>query len=185
MPTITVKKPNIITFAYRQKKDDKDYGTCLWARFNLDLENYSMAIESDCGNYSYQWTATPDTESFLHLCCRFDKGYLLEKFSNRSVINSGETWKAIFEHIKEYEADISSDDLDNLKDVCFQYTLGFSELYIALEHTIKELRLSDLFDFETLGACIETDYPTNAKTIINIFFLYIVPEIRKYEEVKG
>ena len=30
----------------------------------------------------------------------------------------------------------------------------------------------------------ESDYPTNAITIINIFLKYIVPEIRKYEEVK-
>ncbi len=163
MPTVEILKPSIVTFKYRQLKADEDYGTCLWARFNLDLVNYSMTIESDCGDYSYGWTPTPETESFLHLCCRFDEGYLLEKFSNRGVVNSDKTWKAILEHIKEYKSDISSEGLDSLKDVCFQYTLGFTELYISLEHTIKELGLSDLFDFETLEYCIETDYPTNAK----------------------
>lgn len=184
MPTVEILKPSIVTFAYKQLKDDEDYGTCLWARFNLDLVNYSMTIESDCGDYSYNWCPTPETESFLHLCCRFDEGYLLEKLSNQNVINSEKTWKAILEHIKEYKADISSDALDSLKAVCFQYTLGFSELYITLEHTIKELGLSELFDFETLEYCIETDYPTNAKTIVSVFLKHIVPKIKEYEEDK-
>ena len=106
MPTVDILKPSIITFAYKQLKDDEDYGSCLWARFNLDLVNYSMTIESDCGNYSYEWIPTPETESFLHLCSRFNKSYLLEKLSSRSRVNTDETRKAIFEWIELNNIDI-------------------------------------------------------------------------------
>ena len=52
---IAVEKPEIITISYRQERGDKDYGSCLWARFNFDLKHYSMTIESDCGNYCARW----------------------------------------------------------------------------------------------------------------------------------
>ena len=44
MATVKVTEPKMITFEYRQEKSDEDYGTCLWARFNLDLINYTMFI---------------------------------------------------------------------------------------------------------------------------------------------
>jgi len=79
--TVTVEKPKIVMLMYRQERSDEDYGSCLWARFNFDLKHYSMSIESDCGNYSYGWTPTPDAESFLQLCARFNWEYFLDKIS--------------------------------------------------------------------------------------------------------
>ena len=86
--TITVEKPEIITLMYRQEKTDADYGSCLWARFQFDLKNYTLHIEGDCGNYTHGWVPTPEHESFLHLCGRFDYEYLLYKMSNKTVIDS-------------------------------------------------------------------------------------------------
>ena len=39
---MTVKEinPNILTLEYRQEKTDKDYGSCLWARFMFNLDRY-------------------------------------------------------------------------------------------------------------------------------------------------
>ena len=64
MAKVVVEKPQIISLLYKQEDTDKDYGSCLWARFYLDLKNYTMSIESDCGNYTYGWTPTPESESF-------------------------------------------------------------------------------------------------------------------------
>lgn len=51
MPIIAIENPEIMTVSFRQTRDDKDYGSCLWARFNFDLKHYHLSIESDCGNY--------------------------------------------------------------------------------------------------------------------------------------
>lgn len=66
---MTVKEivPNILCLEYRQDREDKDYGTCLWARFMFNLDRYEMTITSDCGNYGYKWCETPDSESSWNL----------------------------------------------------------------------------------------------------------------------
>ena len=98
--TVTVEKPKIITLLYRQEKSDSDYGSCLWARFYLDTQNYTMSIESDCGNYSYGWYPTPDSESFLHLLCRMDGGYLRDKLAERTIVDGDATWNALKDMIE-------------------------------------------------------------------------------------
>lgn len=85
------KQPNIITIEYRQEQGDPDYGSCLWANFNFDLERYDLTIMSDCGNYAYSWVATPNSESFMHLMSRVDQGYLLDKIAARCQVNYDET----------------------------------------------------------------------------------------------
>lgn len=69
---MTVKEipVNIRCLEYRQDKADTDYGSCLYARFYLNLDKYELNIISDVGNYAYQWVATPEHESFLELMAR-------------------------------------------------------------------------------------------------------------------
>lgn len=183
MPTVEVLKPSIVTFAYKQLKDDEDYGTCLWARFNLDLVNYSMTIESDCGDYSYSWTPTPETESFLHLCSRFNKDYLLGKLSSQSRIDDNATWKAILENIEDNNIDTENIDLRYLKGLCFAYS-EISMLFNELEKEIENLGLSNIFETATLWDCIIMDYPYAAVKIVDVFLEHIVPKIKEYEEDK-
>ena len=103
MATVKVTEPKMITIEYRQEKGDEDYGTCMWARFNLDLINYTMFIESDCGTYGYGWYPTPDRESFLKLCSRFSEGYLIEKLSSQTVVDNDATWEQLQNLIDELE----------------------------------------------------------------------------------
>ena len=49
MPTVAIENPEIMTVSFRQTRNDKDYGSCLWAGFNFDTKNYHLSIESDCG----------------------------------------------------------------------------------------------------------------------------------------
>lgn len=180
MAIVSVKKPEIITFTYKQEKTDEDYGTCFWARFNLDTENYTLSIESDCGSYSYSWIPTTNSESFLHLCCRINQQYLLEKLSNKKVVNQEDTWKAICDVINNNDIDTENLDLSYAKSVCFSYA-NPKELYDELAYVLSHLGLKELFDSETLLNCITNDYPCGAKKIVEIFFEHIVPKIREYE----
>ena len=84
---VTIEKPEIITLLFKQEKSDEDYGSCLWARFYIDIKNYTLSIESDCGNYVYGWVPTPNSESFLHLLSRLNEDYLLSKISDATVID--------------------------------------------------------------------------------------------------
>ena len=77
---------NILCLEYRQEREDKDYGSCLWARFYFNLNRYELMIMSDCGNYGYKWCETPDSERFLELMARCEGGYILDKIYGRPDI---------------------------------------------------------------------------------------------------
>ena len=104
---MTVKEipVNIRCLEYRQERDDMDYVSCLYARFYFNLDKYELNIISDCGNYGYQWCATPETESFLHLMARITDGYLLGKLC-------GSPKEFDYEATKEHFYDYADEDED-------------------------------------------------------------------------
>ena len=63
MAVVTKRVPQLVSFSFHQEKDDADYGSCLWAIFNFDLERYELTITSDCGSYAYGWVPTPRSEA--------------------------------------------------------------------------------------------------------------------------
>lgn len=90
--TVNIVKPNMLCLEYRQEKEDKDYGSCLWARFTFNLDRYELTITSDCGNYGYKWVETPKSESFLELMVRCDEVYILDKiYGSPDVFDYEET----------------------------------------------------------------------------------------------
>ena len=183
--TVTIEKPEIITLLYRQEKTDKDYGSCLWARFYFDLKNYTLQIESDCGNYIYGWVPTPDTESFMKLCARFDYEYLLYKLSNETVIDSESTWKAIKElvdEIIEYELmdDLDEYDLERIEAACY-HCYDERDVADAIMAALDDTKLRDKYETEYIWSAIEKDYPANAKKICSVFTNCIQPFIKTME----
>lgn len=78
MAKVSTRTPPLISLYFCQERGDPDYGSCLWAVFNFDLERYELSITSDCGNYAYGWVPTHKSESFMHLMARLDSGYLLD-----------------------------------------------------------------------------------------------------------
>lgn len=185
MATVTTKEPKMITFEFRQEKNDEDYGSCLWARFVLDLENYTMFIESDCGNYGYGWYPTPDVEPFLKLCARFNEGYLIEKLSSRTVIDGDSTWERLKELIKECTEDSTEKenwDMDEIKNACYSES-DERGVYEAIESELKFTSLRNIIDDYDIWDCIERDYPMNAKKIVQVYITHIVPAIK--EKLKG
>lgn len=183
--TVTVEKPKIITLLYRQEKTDPDYGSCLWARFYLDTQNYTMSIESDCGNYSHGWVPTPDHESFLKLLCRMDRYYLLGKLADRTVVNGEETWNALKELVEE-AAECEGVTLEDyvwqeLESACYHQHSEVNAHY-AIMDALKYTPLENAFDDYTIWECVEMDYHANAKKIVSVFLTAIVPVLKGMEK---
>lgn len=182
MAKTSIEIPEITTVSYRQEREDSDYGSCLWARFNFDTKNYSLSIESDCGSYSYGWYPTPDHETFLHLCSRFDQYYLLDKISTRSVVNGDATFKSLMAMLKDYDDYgfelLSDKQVQRLEESCHANRndhAAFDAIKNALEDTAFDGSCSE-YD---IACCIEMDYPRGARKITDVFKHYIQPEIRK------
>lgn len=187
MPVIQ-EKPQIISLYYRPKPDDPNRGSCEWARFYFDLKNYVLSIESDCGNYSYGWVPTPKSESFLQLCSRFDKDYLLCKISDESVVDSEATWELIKEMIYEIAEcndidEISWVVMDEIESAC-NYR-NSHEVYEAIHFAIEGTELDDKVESYDILDRICTTYPVNAKKIADVFVSEIKPFIKENLLEKG
>lgn len=184
---VTVEKPRIISLLYKQEKTDKDYGSCLWARFYFDLEHYTMSIESDCGNYSYGWTPTPDHESFLHLCTRLGTDYLLGKFSSLCVVDHNKTWEEVQEIIADILdgscTEVYDSDIDKIRRACYDHRTAEATAR-AIEQAMYDADLTSSADeltYEICEAVIE-DYPRQAKKIVEIYDEHIRPVVIKLEK---
>lgn len=178
-----MEQPKIITIIYRQEETDPDYGTCLWARFNFDVQNYTLAIESDCGNFMYGWVRTPKTESFLHLMARCEGDYILGKIASRSRIDEQATFNSVLETLADagYEEDSLPDYVwSKIRAACSCSDHGqevIDGIYDALEYTEAE-QPNDEYGF---WECITMGYPSGAKKIAEIFDQHIRPAVRSME----
>ena len=75
--TVTTEKPEIIRFIYRQEKSDKEYGSCLWAIFDIDASRGMLNIQSDCGDFAHRWPERG--QEFLRLLHGVRNEYLIHK----------------------------------------------------------------------------------------------------------
>lgn len=185
--TVTIEKPEVITLLYKQEKGDEDYGSCLWARFYLDTKNYTMSIESDCGNYLYGWAPTPNSESFLQLLARMDAEYLLGKISQTTVIDGTATAEEMLKLIKEvaYVKCIELDefDLQQITDACYHHRDERDLVDAVLDAVIPtEVRNALEIDTYCMYSAVEKDYPAGAKKITEVFKNCIRPFIKSMEE---
>lgn len=181
MARIEVLKPEIVMVSFLQEREDKDYGSCLWARFKFDLKNYSLTIESDCGSYSHGWVPTPDSESFLHLCARFNWEYLLDKISSQTVIDGEATFQKVKELMEQLDDDvfasIDETEMEGIERSCFGH-YEETAAYMAICSALEYAGFSE-YDAYEAACCIEKDYPVGAKTIAQVYRDYIQPVIRR------
>lgn len=80
--TCTMQKVEITRFYYRQERGDKDYGTCLWAFFDVNAPEGTITIQGDRGHYAYTWPEKND--QFWKLCARMDGEYMIHKMMRDS-----------------------------------------------------------------------------------------------------
>jgi len=183
---VTVEKPEVITLLFKQEKSDPDYGSCLWARFYIDTKNYTLSIESDCGNYVYGWTPTPNSESFLHLLARMDMDYLLRKISSESVIDGKATAAEILELVKETAVTelvaLDEWDLQQISDACYHHNDERDLVDAVLDAVIPTaVRKALERDSYNLYGAVVKDFPAGAKKIAEVFRNCIRPTIKKLE----
>ena len=180
MATVELKKPSIVTLEFHQEKEDKDYGSCTWARFILDTENYDIHIISDCGKYGYGWIPTPEHESFLKLMSRINEDYLLDKIASRGNIDNEKTYeniKFLLEQCADENLEDINIDLEELESACNQYT--DRDIIDAVLHIIKFTSLDNHIEEYELYENIEKDYSASQKKIAEVFKNHIQPFIKE------
>ena len=170
--------PEILVLEYRQDKDNKDYGSCLWADFYFNLDSYDLAILSDVGNYGYAYWSATSSESFLELMARISKSYLLEKLCGEQKDFDYEATK---ERFYEYYGE-ESEDRAKLDEI-------FEEIECEFEPTSGDafLKMFDDLNVDNHNHAIFCDtfempvydYTPWQKRICTIFRDYIQPEIRR------
>lgn len=173
----------LVRIEYKQEREDADYGSCLWATFDFDLEKYRMSIMSDCGNYAYGWTPTPKTESFMRLMSRIGEDYLLGKIADRTVVDSKETFAAVKEYFEDLmfgtECELDEFDWEEIEGACSERS--DRGCYDALEDAIRYTDLHDLYSGYDLAECIQLTETAGAKKIAEVFAKHIQPKIRSME----
>lgn len=173
---MTVKETptNIVCLEYRQEKGDKNYGSCLYARFYFNLDRYEMMIISDCGNYGYKWVETPKSESFLELMARCDGGYILDKiYGSADIFDYEATKQGIYdsyccdEDKKKLDEIFENIELEYEPDDAGDFLRKFDE-----ENDLMEFGFVDTFEFPRYR------YPANVLKICEIFEECIRQKIR-------
>lgn len=167
-------KPNILCLEYRQEKGDKDYGSCMWARFYFNLDRYELSIISDCGNYGYKWYETPKTESFLQLMARCDGGYILDKiYGNADKFNYEATKERFYQDVEEDETEIK-ERLDEIFDDMEMWgNTEDGQVFLAEFEKENDIDFCDVWEY------LVYDYPANALKIVSVFEEHIKPKIRE------
>ncbi len=170
---MTVKEipTNIRCLECRQDREDKDYGSCLYARFYFNLDKYELNIISDVGNYAYQWGAS-EHESFLELMSRINDDYLLGKLCGNPKQFNYEATKA---HFYDYADD--EDDKKHLDEIfekieC-KYIPDNGETFIELFEQENDGWWCDAWEY------LIYKYTAWQEKIVSVFKNHIQPVIRK------
>ena len=158
-----IVNPRTTTYNMRfDAKEDPDmYWRCMWARINLDHDNFTLSVTSDCGDYSYSWHVT-ESETFRQLMCRINPDYLLGKISSRSRFDIEQSKKETIDNIQKYYTD--EEDIEDKIEEISELECGEEGFYMAVD------RIMDDIDFESIE-CVK-DYPDGAKVFCRIFAEY-------------
>ena len=155
--------PEILVLEYRPDSEDEDYGSCLWARFYFNLDNWELVIISDCGNYGYRWGAAKN-ETFLELMARVGCHYLRGKLCGNP---------------KDFDYEATKEQLDEIfEEIESEYEPESGETFLRM---FDELNVDD-YNHAIFCDTFEMpvyDYTPWQKRICTIFRNYIQPEIRR------
>lgn len=113
-----------------------------------------------------------------------DSGYLLDKLASPCVINEEATFEAVKELMEAWDVDFSETDrwgnpvfdMDEIKDCCYQS--NERDVHDALERKFEGTSMETCDDYDLWG-CIQKDFTTNAKKIVQVFMDHIRPMCKK------
>lgn len=170
-------KPRFITYKMNVDKDDEEYTSCMWARFILDYDTWRLTINSDAGDYTYQWGNNDKNDNFTNLMARVNSDYLLNKMSNRNKFFIDKSKANTIQKIEENGWDCfginSKEEWEKIKQKINEIDDSSSEEYFFREVD----SIVPQIDFE----CIEIvkDYPYGAYVAIDLFIKYIQPLLKE------
>lgn len=172
--------PRVITYKLVSDKSDKEYFSCMWARYIFDCDNGRLNINSDAGDYSYGWGYNSH-EDFMHLMARINGSYLLNKISSQSVFNIRKSKIETIKNIESYEASYLEIE-DQLDSIC--EAIGDIDDCASEEIFFREVeRIVPGIDFESVELIKE--YPSGAITVVELFEKYVQPKIREDFDLKN
>lgn len=177
--------PNMLYLEYKQEKEDKDYGSCLWARFMFNLDRYELLISSNCGSYGYKWYETPDSESFLELMARVDKDYMLSKLYGKPDVFDYAASKAnIYEELVFKGSILTKELLDEIFTQIesdygdyFYHAHSFMDAFKRIDNKYYENSFEG--DYPNVYGSLEFSYPVNALKIADVFETCIKPVLKE------
>lgn len=169
--------PRVITYKLVPDKTDKEYFSCMWARYVFDCDNGSLNINSDAGDYSYVWGHNVH-EDFMHLMARINGSYLLNKISSQSVFNIRKSKIETIKNIESYETDYLEIE-DQLDSIC-EKIMDIDD-FASEEMFFREVeRIVPGIDFESVE--LVKEYPSGAETAVKLFEKFVQPQIRREEK---
>lgn len=182
---VTLEKPKILRFIYRQEHGDPHYGSCLWAIYDLDPGRGMLNIQSDCGNCAYRW---PERGmDFLELLAgNMTDSYLLGKlYGKPKEFNAEATIETIKDYLKEAEY-YEDEKLNRLKidKAIKRLEKEFSEYDLTDEPGIAEFILDEWnsdndMEIDCAWELVTKEYGAWQKRIVEVFRECIRPEIRR------
>lgn len=185
---IDALKPNILRIAVRQEGNDQNYGSCLWAYFDFDLDRYMLNIQSDCGDAAYRWCETPDSESFLQLMARIDDDYLMYKLFVPDEVDVSDTIDGVRDYLgvggddgyqnvylAEAERRRREEALEELEELLKEV----SGNYGAAQITLENWNTDHDFDIDCAYGYVAVDFSAWQKRIVEIFRDHVQPKIRE------
>lgn len=149
--------------------------------YTLDLDRYQLSISGET-NASYKWVETPQSESFLKLMIRCDKGYLLDKLFDK-VFDVEKSIKSVIDYIKEYYEDEDSETLNSIiEDIddieCNEMNYFVNSIEGILRNHYLPVECYDLY------GCCNRKFKHWDEKAIDLFCQYIKPELRKEIEIE-
>lgn len=194
---IESQKPNIVRIAVHQEKGDPNYGSCMWAYFDFDLDRYMLNIQSDAEDGHYRWYETPNTEDFLHLIARIGGDYLIHKmFHDRQVVDVEATLDEVREYLgigedEDYQDDdLTEEEIDEREGAMSDLRGLFEEYGSVTQETACNLLESwnqdhEEFEIDDIWERVCMDYTAGQKRIVQIFKDYVQPKIREMIQEAG
>ena len=164
------------TYKLVPDKSDKEYFSCMWARYIFDCDNGRLNINSDAGDYSYGWGHN-DHEDFMHLMSRVNAGYLLNKISDRTVFDIDKSKARTVSKVQKYGIDYfgikDQKQLESIVEEINDIDDGVSE-----ETFLREVgNIVPKIDWKSIE--IVKEYPCGATTVVDLFIKYLQPKIRE------
>lgn len=179
--TVKTEKPYIIQIKFRQEPSDPHYGSCLWALFNFDMDNWILSIQSDCGDYAHRWPNENDIyqSGFIQFCAGIGKDYMLDKMCRKTWVDIPATKGLVMDYLTESEFDqeVIDEAVESLERLFEEYDL--QDCVPAAQEKIEEWNEENGLEIDPAYELIVDDYDPMARRIARIFDECIRPELRR------